>query len=78
MFVWPMRNTVPGRRYDLADAQVADEDAVARVEIAQAIAVVARADLEVRARDRFVLDDEVADDAAAAGDARLEISISLP
>src|SRR5690606_27670484 len=55
----------------LANAQVTDEDAVARVEIAQAVAVVARAHLEVRTGDRLVLDDEVADDAAPARHARL-------
>src|SRR6185437_4132666 len=49
-----------------------DVDAVARVEIAQAIAVVARADLEVGARHRLVGEHEVADDRSPAGDARLD------
>src|SRR5690606_27367711 len=60
-----------GAQVRLANAQVTDVDAVARVQIAEAVPVVAGRHLEVRARDRFVLDDEVADDAPAARDARL-------
>src|SRR5262249_54855676 len=56
---------------DLAHAQVADEGAVARVEVAQAVAVVLDQHLEVRARDRLVVQDQVVDDAAAARYARL-------
>jgi hypothetical protein len=56
----------------LADAQVADVDAVARVQVAQPVAVVARGDLEVGPRHRLVGQHQVADDAAAAGHPRLD------
>ena len=61
-----------GAQIRFAHADIADVHAIARIEIAQAVAVIARRDFEVGARYGFVVDDEIADDAATAGDTRLD------
>jgi hypothetical protein len=56
---------------DLLHLQVAAEDAVGGVEVAQQKAALVGLDLEVRAADRLVVERQVADDAAPDGDALL-------